>query len=88
MYSLLIIFSATPCAACDFYRPIVERVAKRYPEVKVLMIDDENPIAKRVEEFPVTVILRGNRPIWWSVGTKGEESVERIFEKVSELSWH
>lgn len=79
MASVLVIKSSTPCGACEVHLPMVAKVAKRHPRVQLRIIDDEHSWAKRLMNFPTTVLIEHGQIVWWYEGTMREDQLEKVF---------
>ena len=78
---VVIDFWATWCGPCKMMAPVVEEVAKDYPDVKV----DEEPElsnAFKIVSIPTIVVIKNGEIIDSVVGYRPKEDIEKIIKLV------
>ena len=82
---VLVKFYADWCGPCQMMKPIVEELAEKHEEIKVLEIniDDEDELAEkyRVETIPCLVLLEDGKEIAREVGVMPLKKLEKLIEK-------
>jgi thioredoxin 1 len=80
--NVLVDFFATWCGPCSMLSPIVEKLAKEHPELKVLKVDvDENPeVASRFDVYsiPTLIYFTDGKAQRTQVGYVPEASLKRF----------
>lgn len=83
---VVIDFWATWCGPCKMMAPIVEEVAKDYPNVKVCKVNvDEEPElsnAFKIVSIPTIVVIKNGEIIDSVVGYRPKEDIEKIIKLV------
>ena len=83
---VVIDFWATWCGPCKMMAPVVEEVAKDYPDVKVCKVNvDEEPElsnAFKIVSIPTIVVIKNGEIIDSVVGYRPKEDIERIIKLV------
>ncbi len=83
---VVIDFWATWCGPCKMMAPVVEEVAKDYPDVKVCKVNvDEEPElsnAFKIVSIPTIVVIKNGEIIDSVVGYRPKEDVEKIIKLV------
>lgn len=83
---VVIDFWATWCGPCKMMAPVVEEVAKDYPDVKVCKVNvDEEPElsnAFKIVSIPTIVVIKNGEIIDSVVGYKPKEDIEKIIKLV------
>ena len=83
---VVIDFWATWCGPCKMMAPVVEEVAKDYPDVKVCKVNvDEEPElsnAFRIVSIPTIVVIKNGEIIDSVVGYRPKEDIEKIIKLV------
>ena len=83
---VVIDFWATWCGPCKMMAPVVEEVAKDYPDVKVCKVNvDEEPElsnAFKIVSIPTIVIIKNGEIIDSVVGYRPKEDIEKIIKLV------
>lgn len=83
---VVIDFWATWCGPCKMMAPVVEEVAKDYPDVKVCKINvDEEPElsnAFKIVSIPTIVVIKNGEIIDSVVGYRPKEDIEKIIKLV------
>ena len=83
---LVIDFWATWCGPCKMMAPVVEEVAKDYPDVKVCKVNvDEEPElsnAFKIVSIPTIVVIKNGEIIDSVVGYRPKEDIEKIIKLV------
>ena len=83
---VVIDFWATWCGPCKMMAPVVEEVAKDYPDVKVCKINvDEEPElsnAFKIVSNPTIVVIKNGEIIDSVVGYRPKEDIEKIIKLV------
>lgn len=83
---VVIDFWATWCGPCKMMAPIVEEVAKDYPDVKVCKVNvDEEPElsnAFKIVSIPTIVVIKNGEIIDSVVGYRPKEDIEKIIKLV------
>lgn len=83
---VVIDFWATWCGPCKMVAPVVEEVAKDYPDVKVCKVNvDEEPElsnAFKIVSIPTIVVIKNGEIIDSVVGYRPKEDIEKIIKLV------
>lgn len=83
---VVIDFWATWCGPCKMMSPVVEEVAKDYPDVKVCKVNvDEEPElsnAFKIVSIPTIVVIKNGEIIDSVVGYRPKEDIEKIIKLV------
>lgn len=83
---VVIDFWATWCGPCKMMAPVVEEVAKDYPDVKVCKVNvDEEPElsnAFKIVSIPTIVVIKNGEIIDSVVGYGPKEDIEKIIKLV------
>ena len=83
---VVIDFLATWCGPCKMMAPVVEEVAKDYPDVKVCKVNvDEEPElsnAFKIVSIPTIVVIKNGEIIDSVVGYRPKEDIEKIIKLV------
>ena len=83
---VVIDFWATWCGPCKMMTPVVEEVAKDYPDVKVCKVNvDEEPElsnAFKIVSIPTIVVIKNGEIIDSVVGYRPKEDIEKIIKLV------
>lgn len=83
---VVIDFWATWCGSCKMMAPVVEEVAKDYPDVKVCKVNvDEEPElsnAFKIVSIPTIVVIKNGEIIDSVVGYRPKEDIEKIIKLV------
>ena len=83
---VVIDFWATWCGPCKMMAPVVEEVAKDYPDVKVCKVNvDEEPElsnAFKIVSIPTIVVIKNGENIDSVVGYRPKEDIEKIIKLV------
>lgn len=83
---VVIDFWATWCGPCKMMAPVVEGVAKDYPDVKVCKVNvDEEPElsnAFKIVSIPTIVVIKNGEIIDSVVGYRPKEDIEKIIKLV------
>ena len=83
---VVIDFWATWCGPCKMMAPVVEEVAKDYPDVKVCKVNvDEEPElsnAFKIVSIPTIVVIKNGEIIYSVVGYRPKEDIEKIIKLV------
>lgn len=83
---VVIDFWATWCGPCKMMAPVVEEVAKDYPNVKVCKVNvDEEPElsnAFKIVSIPTIVVIKNGEIIDSVVGYRPKEDIEKIIKLV------
>lgn len=83
---VVIDFWATWCGPCKMMAPVVEEVAKDYPDVKVCKVNvDEEPElsnAFKIVSIPTIVVIKNGDIIDSVVGYRPKEDIEKIIKLV------
>ena len=83
---VVIDFWATWCGPCKMMAPVVEEVAKDYPDVKVCKVNvDEEPElsnAFKIVSIPTIVVIKNVEIIDSVVGYRPKEDIEKIIKLV------
>lgn len=83
---VVIDFWATWCGPCKMMAPVVEDVAKDYPDVKVCKVNvDEEPElsnAFKIVSIPTIVVIKNGEIIDSVVGYRPKEDIEKIIKLV------
>ena len=83
---VVIDFWATWCGPCKMMAPVVEEVAKDYPDVKVCKVNvDEDPElsnAFKIVSIPTIVVIKNGEIIDSVVGYRPKEDIEKIIKLV------
>ena len=83
---VVIDFWATWCGPCKMMAPVVEEVAKDYPDVKVCKVNvDEEPElsnASKIVSIPTIVVIKNGEIIDSVVGYRPKEDIEKIIKLV------
>lgn len=83
---VVIDFWATWCGPCKMMAPVVEEVAKDYPDVKVCKVNvDEEPElsnAFKIVSIPTIVVIKNGEMIDSVVGYRPKEDIEKIIKLV------
>ena len=83
---VVIDFWATWCGPCKMMAPVVEEVAKDYPDVKVCKVNvDEEPElsnAFKIVSIPTIVGIKNGEIIDSVVGYRPKEDIEKIIKLV------
>ena len=84
---VVIDFWATWCGPCKMMAPVVEEVAKDYPDVKVCKVNvDEEPElsnAFKIVSIPTIVVIKNGEIIDSVVGYRPKEDIEKIIKLVN-----
>ena len=79
-------FWANWCGPCKMMAPVVEEVAKDYPDVKVCKVNvDEEPElsnAFKIVSIPTIVVIKNGEIIDSVVGYRPKEDIEKIIKLV------
>jgi thioredoxin 1 len=83
---VLVDFTATWCTPCKAFTPIIERVAKAHPEVKVgkLDLDESEAIANKyhIQSVPTLLVFIGGKSVGGqSIGTCPQAEVNKFLEQ-------
>ena len=85
---VVIDFWATWCGPCKMMAPVVEEVAKDYPDVKVCKVNvDEEPElsnAFKIVSIPTIVVIKNGEIIDSVVGYRPKEDIEKIIKLVKQ----
>ncbi len=83
---VVIDFWATWCGPCKMMAPVVEEVAKDYPDVKVCKVNvDEEPElsnAFKIVSIPTIIVIKNGEIIDSVVGYRPKEDIEKIIKLV------
>lgn len=83
---VVIDFWATWCGPCKMMAPVVEEVAKDYPDVKFCKVNvDEEPElsnAFKIVSIPTIVVIKNGEIIDSVVGYRPKEDIEKIIKLV------
>lgn len=83
---VVIDFWATWCGPCKMMAPVVEEIAKDYPDVKVCKVNvDEEPElsnAFKIVSIPTIVVIKNGEIIDSVVGYRPKEDIEKIIKLV------
>lgn len=83
---VVIDFWATWCGPCKMMAPVVEEVAKDYPDVKVCKVNvDEEPElsnAFKIVSIPTIVVIKNGEIIDSVVGYRPKGDIEKIIKLV------
>lgn len=83
---VVIDFWATWCGPCKMMAPVVEEVAKDYPDVKVCKVNvDEEPElsnAFKIVSIPTIVVIKNGEIIDSVVGYRPKEDIGKIIKLV------
>lgn len=83
---VVIDFWATWCGPCKMMAPVVEEVARDYPDVKVCKVNvDEEPElsnAFKIVSIPTIVVIKNGEIIDSVVGYRPKEDIEKIIKLV------
>lgn len=83
---VVIDFWATWCGPCKMMAPVVEEVAKDYPDVRVCKVNvDEEPElsnAFKIVSIPTIVVIKNGEIIDSVVGYRPKEDIEKIIKLV------
>lgn len=83
---VVIDFWATWCGPCKMMAPVVEEVAKDYPDVKVCKVNvDEEPElsnAFKIVSIPTIVVIKNGEIIDSVIGYRPKEDIEKIIKLV------
>lgn len=83
---VVIDFWATWCGPCKMMAPVVEEVAKDYPDVKVCKVNvDEEPElsnAFKIVSIPTIVVIKNGEIIDSVVGYGPKDDIEKIIKLV------
>ena len=83
---VVIDFWATWCGPCKMMAPVVEEVAKDYPDIKVCKVNvDEEPelsYAFKIVSIPTIVVIKNGEIIDSVVGYRPKEDIEKIIKLV------
>ena len=83
---VVIDFWATWCGPCKMMAPVVEEVAKDYPDAKVCKVNvDEEPDlsnAFKIVSIPTIVVIKNCEIIDSVVGSRPKEDIEKIIKLV------
>lgn len=83
---VVIDFWVTWCGPCKMMAPVVEEVAKDYPDVKVCKVNvDEEPElsnAFKIVSIPTIVVIKNGEIIDSVVGYRPKEDIEKIIKLV------
>lgn len=83
---VVIDFWATWCGPCKMMAPVVEEVAKDYPDVKVCKVNvDEEPElsnAFKIVSIPTIVVIKNGEINDSVVGYRPKEDIEKIIKLV------
>ena len=83
---VVIDFWETWCGPCKMMAPVVEEVAKDYPDVKVCKVNvDEEPElsnAFKIVSIPTIVVIKNGEIIDSVVGYRPKEDIEKIIKLV------
>ncbi len=82
---VLIKFYADWCGPCQMMKPVVEELAEKHDNVRVLEanIDDEEELAEqyKVETIPCLVLLKDGDEVAREVGVMPLKKLEKFIEK-------
>ena len=83
---VVIDFWATWCGPCKMMAPVVEEVAKDYPDVKVckVTVDEEPELSNafKIVSIPTIVVIKNGEIIDSVVGYRPKEDIEKIIKLV------
>lgn len=83
---VVIDFWATWCGPCKMMAPVVEEVAKDYPDVKVckVNVDEELELSNafKIVSIPTIVVIKNGEIIDSVVGYRPKEDIEKIIKLV------
>ena len=83
---VVIDFWATWCGPCKMMAPVVEEVAKDYPDVKVckVNVDEEHELSNafKIVSIPTIVVIKNGEIIDSVVGYRPKEDIEKIIKLV------
>ena len=83
---VVIDFWATWCGPCKMMAPVVEEVAKDYPDVKVCKVnvdvEPELSNAFKIVSIPTIVVIKNGEIIDSVVGYRPKEDIEKIIKLV------
>lgn len=83
---VVIDFWATWCGPCKMMAPVVEEIAKDYPDVKICKVNvDEEPElsnAFKIVSIPTIVVIKNGEIIDSVVGYRPKEDIEKIIKLV------
>lgn len=83
---VVIDFWATWCGPCKMMAPVVEEIAKDYPDVKVCKVNvDEEPElsnAFKIASIPTIVVIKNGEIIDSVIGFRPKEDIEKIIKLV------
>lgn len=85
---VVIDFWATWCGPCKMMAPVVEEVAKDYPDVKVckVNVDEESELSNafKIVSIPTIVVIKNGEIIDSVVGYRPKEDIEKIIKLVKQ----
>lgn len=83
---VVIDFWATWCGPCKMMAPVVEEVAKDYPDVKVckVNVDEESELSNafKIVSIPTIAVIKNGEIIDSVVGYRPKEDIEKIIKLV------
>lgn len=85
---LVLALCAEWCGTCRSFRPVLEQLAARYPQVAFAWVDieDEADLAGdlEVETFPTLAIFRGEEPFYFGATLPMEDVVSGLIRAATE----
>ena len=82
--TVLVDFFAPWCGPCQNFSPVIDEVAARHPEVKVvkLNVDEAQTVAQQhdIMSIPTLMLFKNGRKVSESVGLLPVEQVESLLE--------